>query len=60
MKKSNTKTEIRKIGLGEEEDDEGERTILISCTIHIGNYKAVPTLLEDIRQLPGVLGLTME
>ncbi|MCY9510441.1 hypothetical protein M5W68_16515 [Paenibacillus larvae] len=52
--------EIRKIGLGEEEDDEGERTILISYTIHIGNYKTVPTLLEDIRQLPGVLGLTME
>ncbi|WP_103998043.1 MgtC/SapB family protein [Paenibacillus sp. UNC499MF] len=58
----NNKVEIRKFGVDEEERGERDdrQTIMIYLNVVIPDYHMIPLLLDDIRHLDGVVGVTME
>ncbi|MVP02005.1 MgtC/SapB family protein [Paenibacillus lutrae] len=53
------KIEIRKMGIDEDEEDE-RKTVYIYLNVIIPKASIVPSLLEDIQQVEGVIGVTME
>jgi putative Mg2+ transporter-C (MgtC) family protein len=53
------KIDIRKVGL-EEVVGDGTKTIQMTFSITVPKLIAVPTLIEDVCKLPGIIGVTFE